>query len=287
MWYEGLKTPRTIFFLFWARFQIYSPLVWPCFADFQTGHATLATAHVLFNEAKLVKGDLVLFETQSGVLKVRRNETELELDFPRGYPLHFEMDHLILEQITACFGLTADSVLAKAFCTQTKKMILELDKPSNVWAATVPDAKMITSIPYPLDVRGIAITCGSQSDGWKSEMMQAEVEKSSIEAQSLDSPSLEKNRHGITPEQAIKLRGCDFMTRYFSPWNGIPEDPVNGSSHTLLPYYYSSKLNKTCMKSHAASSRGGYLRLTIDAEQKDRIFIAGNATTVLQGTLRL
>jgi hypothetical protein len=33
--------------------------------------------------------------------------------------------------------------------------------------------------------------------------------------------------------------GYDFASRYFSPWNGIPEDPVNGSSHTLLaPYWH-------------------------------------------------
>lgn len=34
-----------------------------------------------------------------------------------------------------------------------------------------------------------------------------------------------------------------FTSRYFSPWNGIPEDPVNGSSHTLLGPYWATKLH--------------------------------------------
>ena len=33
-----------------------------------------------------------------------------------------------------------------------------------------------------------------------------------------------------------------FWSRYFSPWNGIPEDPVNGSSHTILGPYWAGEL---------------------------------------------
>lgn len=36
----------------------------------------------------------------------------------------------------------------------------------------------------------------------------------------------------------------DFFSRYFSPWNGIPEDPVNGSSHTLLGPYWCTILQR-------------------------------------------
>lgn len=225
------------------------------------GHATLATAHVLFNEEKLLTGDLVLFETLSGVLKVRRDETTLQLDFPRGFPMSAELSSLAREKVLEAFGFTTNCILDIAFCTQTKKLILHLDKPSRVWAARVPQGKQLTRIEYSLDVRGIAIACSSSEPGWKEEA----------------------NAEGAREE----LRSCDIVTRYFSPWNGIAEDPVNGSSHTILPYYYTKKLGKTSIKSYAASSRGGHLIVTIDENVSDRIFISGSACTVLQGTLRL
>ncbi|XP_027752468.1 phenazine biosynthesis-like domain-containing protein [Empidonax traillii] len=39
-------------------------------------------------------------------------------------------------------------------------------------------------------------------------------------------------------------KGYDFYSRYFAPWNGIPEDPVTGSAHAVLSSYWSEKLGK-------------------------------------------
>ncbi|KAM8894295.1 phenazine biosynthesis-like domain-containing protein 1 isoform 2-T2 [Spinachia spinachia] len=94
--------------------------------------------------------------------------------------------------------------------------------------------------------------------------------------------------------------GYDFYSRYFAPWNGIPEDPVTGrrydsstghtfsllcSAHTVLGSYWSQKLGKNKMFAHQCSSRGGELRLEVCAE--GRINISGEAVTVLQGTITL
>lgn len=215
----------------------------------------------MFNEERLITGDVVLFQTLSGVLKVRRDETILQLDFPRGFPMTAELNGLAREKLLAAFGFTDNCILDIAFCTQTKKLILHLARPSQVHAARVPLAKQLMRIDYALDVRGIAIACCASEPGWKEEMKAKDA-----------------------PEE---LTTCDIITRYFSPWNGIPEDPVNGSSHTILPYYYTKKLGKTTIKSCAASPRGGRLTVTIDENVTDRIFIAGSACTVLQGTMRL
>lgn len=212
---------------------------------------------MIFNEAKLVEGDLVLFETLSGILKVKRNETILQLDFPRGFPMNAELAPLVREKVMHAFGLHTDNLIDYAFCVQTKKLILELQKPSQLKAAKVPSASKLMAINYNLDVRGIALTCCAVEQGWK--------EESDNEA----------------------LQGVDFATRYFSPWNGIPEDPVNGSSHTILPYYYTKKLGKTTMKSYAASPRGGYLTVSILEDFPDRVFISGPAATVLSGKITL
>lgn len=45
------------------------------------GHATLATSFVIFNVLKYDK-DLILFSSKSGILKVRKEDKWLELDFP-------------------------------------------------------------------------------------------------------------------------------------------------------------------------------------------------------------
>lgn len=223
------------------------------------GHATLAAAQVIFNEEKLVTGNMVLFETLSGVLKVERKETVLELNFPRGFPMHASLDIAVREGILEAFGLPLDCLVDFAFCVQTKKLIFELSRPSFVWAARIPDPVELTSIHCDLDVRGISLSCGSNSEGWKEEEGQFEA-----------------------------LRRCDFVSRYFSPWNGIPEDPVNGSSHTVLPFFFSKKQDaKLEMKAYMASERGGYLWLRIDPSHSDRIFIAGNSCTVLSGSIRV
>lgn len=79
--------------------------------------------------------------------------------------------------------------------------------------------------------------------------------------------------------------GYDFYSRYFAPWNGIPEDPVTGSAHTVLGSYWSKKLGKKKMLAYQCSSRGGELELEV--RDDGRINIAGQAVFVLQGTIKL
>lgn len=74
----------------------------------------------------------------------------------------------------------------------------------------------------------------------------------------------------------------DFVSRFFAPRMGIPEDPVTGSSHTRLVPYWSAKLGKTRMLAFQASARGGVLRVELDG---DRVRMAGQAVTVLRGEL--
>ncbi|XP_034385410.1 phenazine biosynthesis-like domain-containing protein 1 isoform X3 [Cyclopterus lumpus] len=79
--------------------------------------------------------------------------------------------------------------------------------------------------------------------------------------------------------------GYDFYSRYFAPWNGIPEDPVTGSAHTVLGSYWSKQLGKNKMLAYQCSSRGGELELEV--RDDGRINISGQSVTVLQGTITL
>lgn len=76
----------------------------------------------------------------------------------------------------------------------------------------------------------------------------------------------------------------DMLTRYFAPWNGIPEDPVNGSSHTVLGPYWGARLGKTVLKARQASARGGDLLVTV---KDDGVSLAGPAYIVMSGEVYL
>lgn len=49
----------------------------------------------------------------------------------------------------------------------------------------------------------------------------------------------------------------DFVSRYFAPAKGIPEDPVTGSAHCMLAPYWASRLGKAEFRAYQASQRGG------------------------------
>ncbi|MGB0384545.1 MAG: PhzF family phenazine biosynthesis protein [Ardenticatenaceae bacterium] len=74
----------------------------------------------------------------------------------------------------------------------------------------------------------------------------------------------------------------DFISRFFAPAVGIPEDPVTGSAHCCLGPYWSQKLGKKQLIGYQASPRGGVVRVRHDGE---RILLAGQAVTVLRGEL--
>ena len=76
----------------------------------------------------------------------------------------------------------------------------------------------------------------------------------------------------------------DFVSRFFCPGEGVPEDPVTGSAHSMLIPWWGEKLGKTTMMARQGSARGGDLRCQW---QGDRVLIGGQATTYLRGTVYL
>ena len=77
---------------------------------------------------------------------------------------------------------------------------------------------------------------------------------------------------------------CDFVSRYFAPAAGIPEDPVTGSTHCTLIPYWSRRLGKRELFARQISSRGGELFLR---DRGARVSIAGAAVTYLEGQIYL
>jgi PhzF family phenazine biosynthesis protein len=92
---------------------------------------------------------------------------------------------------------------------------------------------------------------------------------------------LEKlNARGIVV--TAKGHDADFVSRFFGPAVGIPEDPVTGSAHSMLVPYWASKLNKTKFHALQLSKRGGELFCEL---ANNRVLISGKANLYMKGEI--
>jgi predicted PhzF superfamily epimerase YddE/YHI9 len=74
----------------------------------------------------------------------------------------------------------------------------------------------------------------------------------------------------------------DFVSRFFAPAVGIPEDPVTGSAHCALAPYWADRLGRAELVGYQASARGGRVRVRVAG---DRVRLGGQAVTVMRGEL--
>jgi predicted PhzF superfamily epimerase YddE/YHI9 len=76
----------------------------------------------------------------------------------------------------------------------------------------------------------------------------------------------------------------DFVSRYFAPAKGIPEDPVTGGAHCMLAPYWAKRLNKQELRAFQASSRGGEL---VCRPTGDRVELEGSCVFYLEGEVEI
>jgi PhzF family phenazine biosynthesis protein len=79
-------------------------------------------------------------------------------------------------------------------------------------------------------------------------------------------------------------RAADFVSRFFAPRQGVPEDPVTGSAHCTLVPYWAKRLGKSRMHALQVSRRGGEL---FCEDRGDRVAIGGHAVQFLEGTIEV
>lgn len=190
------------------------------------GHATLASAHVLWEEGHLPPNTQARFHTKSGLLTADRNGAWIELDFPA----------TPAPAAAPPAGLIASLGAKPRFVGRSRfDYLVEVDDEATV-RRLAPDLGTLARV----DARGVIVTSRA-----------------------------EQGRY-------------DFVSRFFAPQSGVPEDPVTGSAHCALTPYWSAKLGKTALVAYQASARGGELRVRLDGE---RVHLAGQAVTVLRGEL--
>lgn len=188
------------------------------------GHATLASAHVLFSEG-LASGDELRFDSLGGRLAVRRSGDLLTLDFPARPPEPIEFG----EAYTRALGVHPLEVHA------ARDHLVLYASEADV-AALEPDMNLVSG----LEAFGIIATAPGDE--------------------------------------------VDFVSRFFAPKAGIPEDPVTGSAHCTLTPFWADRLGKTELEARQISPRGGELYCTL---QGDRVLIAGRAVEYLRGEITI
>ncbi|XP_066955301.1 phenazine biosynthesis-like domain-containing protein 1 isoform X2 [Macrobrachium rosenbergii] len=227
------------------------------------GHATLATAHVLFRHLGNTNNQIE-FETKSGVLLARRSGEKIVLDFPKNPPCEL---HPTLKADLAGLVKAAvrDDLPVKELkiSHETKKLLIRLaDSCTRKDLESLrPDTGLLMSLHDGTVIKGVMVTLRGRLP------LEEEVEEKVINDEEQDS----KQYH--------------VLSRYFAPWNGIPEDPVTGGAHTVLGPYWSEELGITTLKCEQCSPRGGDLEVTIRSD--GRVDLAGRATTVIQGSINI
>jgi predicted PhzF superfamily epimerase YddE/YHI9 len=81
---------------------------------------------------------------------------------------------------------------------------------------------------------------------------------------------------------AAGSNGYDFVSRYFAPAKGIPEDPVTGGAHCMLAPYWAKQLGKTEFRAFQASARGGEMLCSL---RGNRVELEGNCVFYLEGEI--
>lgn len=78
--------------------------------------------------------------------------------------------------------------------------------------------------------------------------------------------------------------GFDFVSRFFAPGKGVPEDPVTGSAHSALVPFWARRLGKAKLVARQVSARGGTI---ICEEQGERVLLKGKVAPYLEGVIRI
>jgi PhzF family phenazine biosynthesis protein len=189
------------------------------------GHATLASAHVLWETGRLEATAPARFHTRSGVLTATRRREIIALDLPA----HPAKEATLPTGIAEALGAPPVWVGRSRF-----DVLVELSSEEAV-RAIEPDLAALAKV----EGRGFIVTARGSG-------------------------------------------AYDFVSRFFAPRVGVPEDPVTGSAHCVLGPYWATRLGKRELTGYQASARGGVVHVGV---AEARVCLGGRGLTVARGEL--
>ena len=192
----------------------------------QCGHATLASAHILWQKGYVPESENIEFETKSGMIFVWVREGLVNMEFP----MEETWDCKVPGELSSGLSINPVRVQRNRF-----DYLAELESEVQVKKLN-PDMEKFSK----LDSRGVIVTAASDS------------------------------------------KEFDFISRFFAPQSGIPEDPVTGSAHCALAPYWYKKTGKEKLTGFQASGRGG---IVVTELRDEKVILSGAAKTVSEGRI--
>ena len=194
------------------------------------GHATLASAHVLWTEGYVSSDRSIDFQTQSGLLTASLKDGWIELNFP----VNRSQNTNPTPELETALGVSLKTILSNSL-----GYLVEVES-----ADIVTNLQPNFSLLKTLATGNVIVTSIADSDS-----------------------------------------EYDFVSRFFAPQLGIDEDPVTGAAHCCLAPFWRVRIKKDELLAYQASLRGGTVKINYDGG--DRVFLQGQAITVMRGELNL
>lgn len=194
------------------------------------GHATLASAHVLWADGFVSRDSTVHFDTNSGSLTATRDGPWTTMDFPAEPVRPIQSADALLDAL---------AVDEPVFMGRTDRDYVVHCSSVDVVRRIDPEMETLAA----LDSRGVIVTAEAVTEG------------------------------------------ADFVSRFFAPGVGVPEDPVTGSAHCALGPYWAEKTGTTTLTGHQISTREGTVHVEMESATADRVSLSGQATVVIRGRL--
>lgn len=197
------------------------------------GHATLATAHVLFSQG--AASGVLHFETLAGTLSAHaESDGSVTLDFPAAGVAECAMPDGIVESLAGARPVAT-------YSTGSLRDVLAVFDSEAAVRGLVPDLAVMSDFALRNDIRGVVATAAADTGA-----------------------------------------DYDFVSRFFSPAEGLPEDSVTGSAHTALVPFWAARLGRNRLSALQASPRSGRIETELAG---DRVHLTGRAVTVVKGSL--
>lgn len=214
------------------------------------GHATLAAAHVIFEEIQSIHTE-VSFRTRSGDLLIKKEDFEGEANYIK---MQFPVAQIFEEKIPESnllksLGIQNQKINSSVYIPEKQTWILEFESREELENLN-PNFEELVKNEYQHSIKKVGITVKGNSEFSKNDGKE-----------------------------------YDFISRCFCPWIGIDEDALSAVSHGLFAKFWQSKLNKTSFFAYQASKRGGEIHLEL--LKNNQVLLIGKGITTLEGNGRI